>query len=91
MAMAAMGGTGSDENAQFADWFVNYLTTANPADSSAEEAFRTIVDSLTQWCGDHFLPAERAALAARLSDPVLVFASDVGAKAAVTAAETISP
>ncbi|MDO8631796.1 MAG: hypothetical protein Q7R41_15015, partial [Phycisphaerales bacterium] len=79
-----------DENALFADWFVNYLTTANPVDSSAEDEFRRIVDSLTQWCVGAFTAEERAALAARLSDPTLDFASEVGRREAANVAATVS-
>jgi hypothetical protein len=79
-----------DENAHFADWFVNYLTTGDPADSSSEEDFRTIVDSLAQWCVDQFTVAERAALAARLSDPTLTFVSEAGAKSAAGVVEALS-
>ncbi|MDO8632552.1 MAG: hypothetical protein Q7R41_18885, partial [Phycisphaerales bacterium] len=77
-------GGAADENAQFADWFVNYLTTANPTDGAAAEEFRRIVDSRAQWCVDHFTTAERAALAARLSDPSLDFASEAGRLEAAT-------
>ncbi|MDO8629537.1 MAG: hypothetical protein Q7R41_03505, partial [Phycisphaerales bacterium] len=62
----------------------------NPADSSAEEEFRTIVVSLAQWCVDHFSANERAALAARLSDPTLDFASEAGRSEAANVAATVS-
>ena len=72
------------ENQFFADWFVNYLTTVNPTDSASAEEFTQIVDSLTQWCVDHFTVEEQAALADRLSDPTLVFASESGRLEAAT-------
>jgi hypothetical protein len=74
-----------DENREFADWFVNYLTTANPIDATGVDDFHTIVGGLTQWCVDHFSADERAALAARLSDPTLTFASEDGRAAAAGA------
>jgi len=64
------------ENAQFADWFVNCLTTADPPDNPAEADFRAAVDSLLLWYVDHFTAAERVALAERLSDPPLLFAGE---------------
>ncbi|MEK7710688.1 MAG: choice-of-anchor Q domain-containing protein [Planctomycetota bacterium] len=80
-----------EENRAFADWFVNYLTMANPADSSAEDDFRTIVDSLTQWCVDHFTAAERTALAERLSDPALTFVSQIAQDMVLAIVETLRP
>jgi hypothetical protein len=68
-----------DENQKFADWLVHYLPTANPIEAARVDDFQTIVGGLTQWCVDHFTAAERAALAARLSDPTLTFTSDLAA------------
>ena len=89
--MSAESVTSVDENAQFSDWFVNYLSTASPADSSAAADFAMIVNSLTQWCVGHFTPEECAALAARLSDPALAFASASGSEAAVGVVAALAP
>lgn len=107
LAMTPVGGSGgdagmlagttvesigtADENAQFSDWFVNYLTTASPADSAAAEVFTVLVDSLEQWCVDQFTPDERAALAGRLSDPLLGFASQAGSQEAARSAAMLWP
>ncbi|MDO8630723.1 MAG: hypothetical protein Q7R41_09535, partial [Phycisphaerales bacterium] len=80
-----------DENAQFADWLVIYLTTASPTVGVGAEEFTLVVDSLTQWCVDHFTSAERAALADRLRDPTLAFASELGAAVASDVCGALSP
>lgn len=79
------------DNQQLADWFVNYLTTADPQGGAGIDEFHAIVESVTQWCVDHFNGDERTALADRLSDPTLKFASDAGAKAASMVVEVITP
>ncbi len=53
------------------------------------DEFQVVVDSLTQWCVDHFTANERKALAERLSDSTLTFADEVGAKAAASASESL--
>ncbi|MDO8629296.1 MAG: hypothetical protein Q7R41_02285 [Phycisphaerales bacterium] len=73
-----------EENQQFADWFVNYIATGDPKDEEGEKLFQMIVESLTQWCVDHFTVDEKKALADRLSDPTLAFASEPGRLEAAT-------
>jgi hypothetical protein len=78
----AQSAVGLDENAQLADWLVNFLVEADPADSYAQDIFDMSLGMLTQWCLDHFSAQERAMLVQRLTDPGLTFACDIGAGAA---------
>jgi len=107
LAMTPVGGSGGDaqmlmstnteavvvvdESARVTDWFVNYLTTASPTDSATASEFNVIAESLSQWCASNFTSEERAALAARLCDPLATFASPSGADAAAAAASVIAP
>ena len=83
--MTAEGPFDSDsENAHVADWFVAYLEMVNPTDSAKLEEFQIVVDSLTDWCVDHFTADEKNALVGRLNESMLGFASHAGAKTAAS-------
>ena len=72
------GGPPPDEDHAFADGFVTYLTTAVASEPEEVEEFSLIVEALTGWCVEDFPYDERAALAQKLKDPSLEFASPVG-------------
>ena len=71
------GGPPPDEDHAFADGFVTYLTTAVASEPEEVEEFSLIVEALTGWCVKDFPYDERAALAQKLKDPSLEFASPV--------------
>jgi len=80
-----------DENQLVAEWFVNYLTSIDVETGTKVADIQTIVGGLTQWCVDHFIADERKALAGRLSDPALKFASEDGRDAASAVVEALKP
>lgn len=86
-----MGGGGGEEftNSDFTDWLVNFISTADPVDSQAEDRVNTIVSTLTQWCLNRYTSTELADLVDALADPKLEFASSVGQNAAAAVVEAI--
>lgn len=100
-AQSSMGGGGGgtssltssadpgQANAELSDAFVTFLTTQTPADLQAANDFGAAVQSITAFCMNLFSEAELAAVADRLDDPTLVFASDAGTEAAAVVVETI--
>lgn len=76
-------------NAELSDAFVTFLTTQTPANLQEENDFAAAAQSIMAFCMGLFSDAELAALADRLDDPALVFASDAGADAAAAVVETI--
>lgn len=77
MGMPAVVESQEEQNALLADWFVNFLDNYEPGGNIGESDFVTIVETLTQWCTDHFTASERAALVENLTEPDLKFASEL--------------
>ena len=102
-AQSAMGGGGGgtssltsspdpgQANAALSDAAVLFFAATNPSGAEAESDFMEVAMSLTAFYVEHFSDAERVALADRLEDSNLTFASTVGANAAATTAETLRP
>ncbi len=76
-------------NAELSDAFVTFLATQTPTDLQEENNFAAAVQSITTFCMNLFSDAELAALADRLEDATLVFASEAGVNPAAVVVETI--
>ena len=79
------------QNAYFADWFVAFAVSADPANSTEVADLALIVDALTKWCVDHFTAEERGSLAARLAVASREAASSTGKNLALAAVEELAP
>ena len=78
-------------NAELSDAFVTFLTITDPSGVEAENDFLRAAQAISAFCAAHHSDAERVALADRLEDSNLTFASALAAAAAATAAETLCP
>ncbi len=79
------------QNAHFADWFVAFAVSANPANSTEEADLVLIVNALTTWCVDHFTAEERGSLAGRLAVASQEAASSTGKNLVLAAVEELAP
>jgi len=79
----------AQENRELADAFVLFVTAFDSVDAQSRDEFFEVVHALTYYCLGVFNDAELAALADRLEDKDLVFASHAGEKAAADVVATV--